>query len=280
MKILKIPVLFLFAVAVNLIFAETPVLVADYQVDTSLYYYSMSTLFRYAPGPLLYGNMTGSPFCEDVLVMAFRKKNSNEIDIYSYTGKCGTSVFPQLPPHPESSPNYTVFLSQTYVDNDPQWEAILIFNREKRFLLLDHDGAELLRDSITDVGYGFDGNSTYIVAKNRESRWGFKTWRLRTNISSAASPSLGKKKAASPGTMVVHGLNDGNYRVTLTPSSGNGAIFQLHDLLGRCLLSKSIKDFNGPVTFTIPNEQVPKTPFIAETKSEGSALRKKVIPVK
>ncbi|NLW30501.1 MAG: hypothetical protein GXY77_03490 [Fibrobacter sp.] len=210
--------------------------------------------------------------------MAFRKKNSNEIDIYSYTGKCGTSVFPQLPPYPDGLTEYQVFLSQTYVDDDPQWEALLILSNE--FLLLDHDGTELLRDSgTTDVGYGFDGNSTYIVAKNGPE-WGFKTWRLRTNISSTASPSLGKKKAASPGTMIVHGLNDGNYRVTLTPSSGNGAIFQLHDLLGRCLLTKSIKDFNGPVTFTIPNDKVPKTPFIAETKSEGSALRKKVIPVK
>lgn len=74
MKNLKISVLFLFAVAVNLIFAETPVLVADYQVDSSLYYWVDHSLFRYAPGPLLYGNMTGSPFCEDVLVMAFRKK--------------------------------------------------------------------------------------------------------------------------------------------------------------------------------------------------------------
>lgn len=170
-----------------------------------------------------------------------------------------------------------MFLSQTYVDNDPQWEAILIFENENRFLLLDHDGTELLRDSTSSLCYGFDGNSTYIAGWGQ---WSFKTWRLRTNISSAASPSLGKKKAASPGTMVVHGLNNGNYRVTLTPSSGNGAIFQLHDLLGRCLLTKSIKDFNGPVTFTIPNNKVPKTPFIAETKSESSALRKKVIPVK
>lgn len=98
MKNLKIPVLFLFAVAANMIFAETPVLVADYQVDTSLYYDEPYFTYKYAPSPLIHYNESRSTSYQDFIVEAFRKKTVTKSISFQLQGNAEHLYFHNYPP--------------------------------------------------------------------------------------------------------------------------------------------------------------------------------------
>ncbi len=53
---------------------------------------------------------------------------------------------------------------------------------------------------------------------------------------------------------------------------------QLFDLVGRCIFSKQIDNISQHVSFTIPESNLPQTPFIAKvSNSNGSVVKKEII---
>ena len=279
---MKIKILFtgiLFMVLFFDVHAEPPVLVADYLIDTSLYEPLYAARHRFVPGPYLYYNEPMSVMHPGLIAWAYRKKNSNEVDIYSYAGKIATSVFPVFSDVEDDF--FSVWLSCYFFDADPEWEAIVNYSSPEFFVLYDDDGTEKLRDS-GEAGFGFDGLHTYIsVRKSVNGEYGLKTWRVRTNVSNvASSPGISKSISGSRGLMRFYGFDDGQYKVNLSPVVGNSAVFQVYDLLGRCVMTKEIEDISAPVTFTIPRNITPNTPFIAKAKGSNGSELKKGVPVK
>jgi len=137
----------------------TPVHIGKVSIDTSIYDLEDYT-WRYSyfiPGPFV------SSFAGSVSVQVFRKKNTNQYDIYSFNGKLATTIIPELNIRENS---YMFYFSCKMVDDDDGWETLLNCDdrvRTKRyFKVLDDDGTELLADS-GYARYGFDGNSTYIT---------------------------------------------------------------------------------------------------------------------
>jgi hypothetical protein len=251
----------------------TPVFVGEYKVDTSLYNEG-SLPAIYLPGPFMIKGTDMGSYGDQMLLKAYQKKNSNQVDFYSYTGKIGTSIVPI-----DNKPVRLILFSRNMLDEDANWESIVQYMSPEGFYIskvFDDDGTELLSDS-SALYYGFDGNSTYVTGGYFD--YYFKAWRFRTNIASS-SPSLAKSQAMSPGLMTIYGQDNGNYRVTLSPSSGNQVNFQMFDLLGRCVFSKQINNITSPQTFTIPESNVPNSPFIAEATDKSGSYYKKQIPVR
>jgi hypothetical protein len=259
-------------------------------IDSSIYDFSHYYYISFVPGP--FTDWKSTPFSygpndlnsSPMVVQAFRKKNSNQFDLYTFSGKIGTSVVPIIN-------GYDIYVSsiifsRDLVDDDASWESIINYRKEsvsdlsiKTFKVFDDDGTELLADTL-NAYYGFDGNSTYIIACNGERQnFSYDSWRFRTNIASSSS-SLAKAQAVSTGLMRIYGQDDGNYRVTLSPSSGNQVNFQMFDLLGRCVFSKQINNITSPQSFTIPESNIPNSPFIAKVSDKNGSLYKKQIPVR
>lgn len=244
----------------------------------------------FVPGPFIGSSGVGNPGQAfpnngEMFLQAFNKKNSNQFDLYSFSGKIGTSIIPII----NDSDTYVnhISFSRNMIDEDNGWESIVQYQHFIRnygtfidsFKVFDDDGTELLADS-GKAYYGFDGNSTYVITWG--SNYGtsnYDSWRFRTNISSSA-PSLSKTQVSSQGLMRIFGQDNGNYRVTLSPSSGNQVKFQMFDLLGRCIFSKQINNITSSQTFTIPESDVPKSPFIAKFSDKNGSYFKKEIPVK
>lgn len=264
--------------------AVTPV-VNEVKVDTSQYENRFSTqvsltklqTIGFIPGPLnarseLWNNITGG-----VCMFAYLKKNSNVFDIYSIGGKCGSSTVPNV-----KNKNGNIIFSQTFIDDDAGWESITCYTNylsEVQFTVFDDDGTELVSDS-GSAGFGFDGSSTYVIRNNENyENLSIKSWRFRTNITSTSEPSLKKTASSSPPLMMTYGMSNGSYRVTLLPSTGGQTTMQLFDLVGRLLFTKQLDCVTSPVTFTIPEKNIPASPFIAKVKNKDGVLYKKEIPV-
>lgn len=100
-----------------------PVLVADYCIDTSLYDLSgahNNCRIRYAiyEGPLTYESTTG---------IAFRRKNSDQFDIYSFAGKMATVTVPIVSTQ-ELNGEINILFSRNMLDNDDGWESIVNYS--------------------------------------------------------------------------------------------------------------------------------------------------------
>jgi hypothetical protein len=261
------------------ILGEKPVLAIDYSIDTSLYTGDHLLLLYTVPGPLITDQIISGSHGNTMLAWVFRKKNSNQYDIYSFEGKCGTSTIPETS-YPDDGASG--ILSQTMIDDDVGWESIVNYHWYKdniacnKFKVFDDNGTELLSDS-GNGAYGFDGKNTYIVSC---TDYHIKSWRFRTNIMNTSSSSLAKTKAVQSSPMQIYGLSGGDYRVTLSPSNGNQLSFQMFDLMGRCVLSKQINNLTSPVSFIIPENNVPKSPFIAKVNDGNQSFYKKQIPVR
>jgi hypothetical protein len=261
----------------------TPVHVCSVSIDTSIYDYLGFCSF--APGPFIEWQSNSEMLYGNTFAEAFRKKESINVDIYSFNGQIGTAVVPMLSENTIGLIREIV-LSCTMLDDDNEWESIVIYekqsNNHRFFKAFDHDGTEILADS-GHAFYGFDGNNTYIVRfidNYFGRRFNYDTWRFRTNIASQSPKSLSKTKSTQQSFMQIYGLSDGNYKVSLTPSSGNQVHFQMFDLMGRCVFSKQIENLTKPVSFTVPEGSVPNSPFIAKVKDGNETLYKKQIPVK
>lgn len=255
----------------------TPTHIGKLNIDTSMYDFSSfrSTPF-FLPGPFTeYMSSLGS------VLKAFLKKNSTQFDIYSLNGKIGSSVVPIIK---ENVSIIKITYSCYMVDDDDEWETLVTFFIEEPnncyFKVFDNDGTELLADS-GSAAYACDNNNTYIInGSTIEGFLDYDIWRFRTNISTTTSKSLSKTRAAKPSFMQIYGLSDGNYKVSLIPSSGNQVQFQMFDLMGRCIFSKQLENLKAPVTFTIPESNVPNSPFIAKVKDGNETLYKKQIPLR
>jgi hypothetical protein len=175
------------------------------------------------------------------------------------------------------------------IDDDNEWESLVNYRIQSGtgttsayFKVFDHNGTEILADSGMAF-YGFDGNNTYIVNLTGNifgRRLNYDSWLFRTNISTESPKTLAKAKSIQQSPMQIYGLPGGDYRVTLTPSSGNQINFQMFDLLGRCVFDKQIENLNRPVSFTVPEGNVPNSPFIAKFNDGNNSIVKKQIPVK
>lgn len=216
-----------------------PVLVSDYSIDTSLYDLQVS---NFQVNRLIRGPATINFSPEYVPVAAYRRKNSDCFDIYSFEGKCGTSRIPLVN---DSSYSYWIFFSCTMIDEDTGWESMVNIYEfyEASFKIYDEDGVEILSDS-GHAYYGFDGNNTYVLNPNPVP---IKTWRFRTNIVSSSS-SLAKSKNISNSQMQVFG----NFlKASLSPAKDGSIGLEIYDLSGNLLSSKLITDISESVTFPI-----------------------------
>ena len=170
------------------------------------------------------------------------------------------------------------------IDGDDGWESIVNYKdvldySRSNFKVFDENGNELLAESGIAM-YGFDGKNTYVVVMTGVLPLGIKSWQFRTDVLDQNSKSLAKTKSIHQAQMQIYGLSDGNYKVSLIPSSGNQVQFQMFDLMGRCIFSKQLENLKTPVTFTIPESNIPNSPFIAKVKDGNETLYKKQIPVR
>lgn len=256
----------------------TPVHIGKVSIDTSIYDLNDSWMHSYfIPGPFP-NSLSGSV---SMPVQVFRKKNTNQYDIYSFNGKIATTIIPESNIKEIS---YTFYFSCKMVDDDDGWETLLncddLVRNKQYFKVLDDDGTEMLSDS-GFAYYGFDGNSTYVTTCQQGLKiYNYDSWRFRTNIMSPSNQPLAKTKSSQALPMQIYGLTGGDYRVTLSPSNGNQMNFQMFDLIGRCVFSKKIDNPTSPVTFTVPAGNVPNSPFIAKVNDGNGSFYKKQIPVK
>jgi hypothetical protein len=263
------------------ILSVTPVHIGKlYDRDTSIYE-NFNYGYDYLPGP--HGLETSTKVNDGgIFVSAYLRKNSNTFDLYSWGGKIGSSVVPFVSEATESQIGWISF-SCYMLDEDDGWESMVGYRNEEKkefFKIYDDNGTELMSDAGTPY-YGNDFNCTYIIRRPElGSNLDIDVWRFRTNISINTPKSLSKTKAAQTSFMYIQGLSDGNYKVSLSPSSNNQVQFQMFDLMGRCIFSKQLENLKSPVTFTIPESNVPNSPFIAKVKDGNETLYKKQIPVR
>jgi hypothetical protein len=256
--------------------AQTPVY--EYKVDTSIYQITRS---YFCPAPNAVGLMrdpqnwsTGVPelefFAGAIALDAYHKKNSNQYDIFSFTGKIASVTIPM-----DGWGN--IFFSQYFVDNDADWECIYNYYPDsiRLFKVFDANGTTLLSDT-GFANYGYDWQNTYIV-RTATPQWSFKAWRFRTNVSSGTPGGLAKTAGSSPQAMMTFGPT-GDYRISLAPVSGGKTSVTLTDMLGRRVFSREVGNLTGPVSFTIPDNEVPPTPFVTKAKDERGTVVKKAIP--
>ncbi|HEX2956890.1 MAG TPA: hypothetical protein VHO70_08655 [Chitinispirillaceae bacterium] len=272
-------VAFIFTLSIRTL-GVTPVHVGRVSIDTSLYY---GFGCYYVPGPSTNWQDSRDYDNGQMILQSWQKRGTKQVDIYSFNGKIGTTIIPII--NEVSSDLMHVILSRTMVDDDDGWEALVNYHSENntnyKFIVYEEDGTVLLADSGSAL-YGFDGNNTYVVQWNilNTRHITYDSWRFRTNISAESPKSLAKTKSIQQSPMQIYGLSGGDYRVTLSPSSGNQINFQMFDLLGRCVFDKQIGNLNRPVTFTVPEENVPNSPFIAKVNDGNNSVVKKQIPVK
>jgi hypothetical protein len=123
----------------------TPVHVGKlYNPDTSIYMKSFTWGFSFYPGPLIAG-ISLDDYSSSIFLKAFLKKNSNQFDIYSYSGKIGSTIVPFVN-NAKSSITWLQF-SCYLLDDDDHWETIVYIEKEgenRSFKVYDDDGTELL----------------------------------------------------------------------------------------------------------------------------------------
>jgi hypothetical protein len=257
----------------------TPVHMGRISVDTTLYEAGIESYCRFIPSPFVSGVRDMNDYTKiQTYLIPFLKKNSNKIDIYSLNGYIGSSVIPII----KEEKVFQILLSCKIIDDDDGWESIVWYSKneiEIYFKVFDDAGDELLADSGRAL-YAADLNNTFVVTWRPGSFPYYDSWRFRTNLSSESPKSLAKTKSIQSSPMQIYGLSGGDYRVTLSPSSGNQINFQMFDLLGRCVFDKQIQNLTSPVSFTVPEENVPNSPFIAKVNDGNGSVVKKQIPVK
>jgi hypothetical protein len=262
--------------------ARGQALVYELNVDTSLYLTDQASdiyAFYIFPDPEL---MEASDLLQKMascgmLAKVYRKKNSNAYDIYSFSGKIGSGI---LPDSTECRRIY-VCLSRTFINDDPAWECLAVYEHYDNtkvfytFKVFNSDNTVLLSGS-GGAGYGYDGQNTYVYSTDGSH---YKAWRFRTNVSSSSPNALSKTASSFPHAMMTYGPT-GDYRITLAPAGGGKTSVQLFDMLGRNIFSKNIDNITSPMSFTISENNVPQSPFIAKVKDERGVSMKREIPVR
>ena len=182
---------------------------SEFTVDTSTY--DSKVNFLYVPDPYVRGAGENNPSDVakgEMAVCGFLRKNSDQIDLYSYTGICGNLIIPNIHEEDYSS----IICSRTFIDDDAEWETIVYLNlpgSEEAFKVFDNDGTILLSDS-GEAYYGFDGQNTYVVSGSMyTSQPKIRTWRFRTNVA-AAAPALRKSTTATAQPMTIYGPTNDN----------------------------------------------------------------------
>jgi len=186
-------------------------------------------------------------------------------------------------PSLEGGSNKAFSFSQTYIDEDSDWECIVDYKDYPEtfhhLIVADADGTVLLSDtsSYGSFNYAYDLQNTYVFLPLNNSS--YKYWRFRTNVSSASPNALSKTAGSFPHAMMTYGPT-GDYRITLAPVGGGKTSVQLFDMLGRNIFSKNIDNITSPMSFTIPENNLPQSPFIAKVKDEKGVSIKREIPVR
>lgn len=241
----------------------TPVFIANPAIDSSLYDINYDCFLSYCPDPI-----TRTLSAETYFIKAYRKKNSNQFDIYSFYGKCGSSIVQLI-----NDTNYLhrISFSRTMLDNDSGWEAIVIYDgaaKVKSYYskVFDDDGTEILSDSGVVLTYGFDGNDTYVMYHVDMLIYSqrMKAWRFRTNVFSSSSMPVSRTKPVSFQQIQIRQMIGGNYRVSIQNVSDDVVNFQMVNLLGKLVFSKKVNNSSSVVTFIIPEKGIPAGPFIAK----------------
>lgn len=258
----------------------------EFKLDTAVYETpNVYFIFLY-PGPEYahYSNkVISEPADNQILLqlMMFHKKNSDQYDIFSFSGKVGSMIIPSTLLPEEHINSIQILCSRTFIDEDDGWECIINDYYETgnaKFFIVDNDGTQILTGS-GGVAYGFDGKNTYVFQRVGSSYYNYKFWRFRTNITSASSPALAKSVASGPLPMMTFGAA-GDYRISFEPSGGGRTTVQLFDMLGKQVFVKTIDEITRPVSFTISESDMPRTPFIAKVRDgKGSTVRRE-IPVR
>lgn len=234
-------------------------LVCTNRIDTSVYEIADFTIIPIAGPETAYYEGRGR-IAFTTMLSAYRKKGTDQFDIFSFTGKVGTVTIIGI-----QGSNIFVFPSQKFIDNDDEWEYIVNKEMPSSFSVIDDDQSVLLSGS-GNVDYGFDGENTYVLDRYAPNpsfpEIEQKVWRFRTNVASNAPPSLSKSTTSPLHPIMTYGLT-GNYRVSLAPSGEGKTTLQLFDMLGRCIFARQIDNITKPVTFTVPEERVPRSPFVA-----------------
>ena len=84
------------------------------------------------------------------------------------------------------------------------------------------------------------------------------------------------KSTSVPLPMMTYG-STGNYRISFEPSGSGMTTVQLFDLLGKQIFAKTIDKITRPMSFTIPESDMPRTPFVAKVRdNNGTAVRREV----
>jgi hypothetical protein len=256
--------------------AQTPTY--EYAIDSLTYDLKNKGDYYFFPSPNTQVILFNSSISSGYYLFACRKKNTEQFDIFSFGGKIGTVTIPNT-----IGSIINVLLSQTFIDEDAEWESIVDYHlpqdTRNLFKVLDGNGVVLLSD--TGSGrYGFDGQNTYVVTQSESAlKTTVKAWRFRTNVSVASPNTLAKSASAIPHAMMTYGPT-GDYRVTIAPTGGGKTSVQVFDMLGRTVFSKNIDNIISPVSFTIPERGLPQSPFIAKVKDEKGMVVKREIPIK
>ena len=258
----------------------------EFKLDTAMYEQPNLNRILIYPGPE-YAHYSyhfiSEPADNQILLqlMLFHKKNSDQYDIFSFSGKVGSLIIPSTLLPEEHINSIQILCSRTFIDEDDGWECIINDPYEtgrEKFYLVDNDGTQILSGT-GKVAYGFDGKNTYVFQRDVSSSFNYKVWRFRTNITSASQPALTKSVASGPLPMMTFGAA-GDYRISFEPSGGGRTTVQLFDMLGKQVFMKTIDDITRPVSFTIPESDMPRTPFIAKVRDgKGSTVRRE-IPVR
>ncbi len=220
----------------------------------------------------------------------YHKKNSDQFDFLSFSGKVGSMVIPGtiLPKQTETSEFSTQLLfSRTFIDADEGWECIINYQKNDGnpdadfFRVVDNDGTQLFSDS-GSAFYSYDGCSTYIFRRLNPLTYHPSTryWRCRTDLLADAAPRALSKSAASGPLLMTAFMPAGGYRISFAPSAGGKTTVQLFDMLGKLVFSKNVGEITRPVSFTVPEAGMPQTPFIAKFANEKGTVVRKEIPVR
>jgi hypothetical protein len=256
------------------LFSQQPV--SSYTIDADLYEGMPGCCFIRSPLSEIsypYGSFFSSvtrQFGTEYLQL-FHRKGTDEYAIFSFTGNCGTIRIPASVT-PSGGSISGIDLSQTFIDADSGWEAIVrLYPGGSR--VVDENGTVLLSDS-SSLCYGCDGQSTYVF---KTTGYEFKAWRFRTNFSTPVNQPLAKSASAARGPMMAY-LPTGDLRVQLQPAPG-GTSVQLFDMLGRQLYQRIIPE-KTPASFTIPQTALPNSPYISKISTTAGTWHTGGVPVR
>ena len=247
-------------------------LVSSFSIDTTKYKLISSSAIR---GPeqqnISFGNHLTTEF-----ISAYRLKNTDKCDLYSFSGKIATITV--------ADKIEGIQLSQFFIDDDAGWEYIGSWlDRESSILkstVFDENGNELLYDS-GGAFYGYDGQNTYVCyyTMDQVETRNYKVWRFRTNVTSSVPQNLSKASSARLQRPIITYCSSGNYRVSLKPVSGGKTSVQICDLMGRLTFSKVFDELKETTTFTVPTGNVPQTPFITRATNENGQSVQATLPL-